>query len=88
MKARGFQIVGVEVAEGSQHYMAANYSDKVCLVLGNEGAGITPGCMRACDLSVAIPMYGKGRSLNVHVAGAIVAFEVMLRGTERPVDRE
>ncbi len=78
----GYQLVAVEVAEGAQHYMGFPYEEKICLVLGSEGAGISTGLLRACHSAVMIPMYGKGRSLNVHVAGAIVAFELMLRGSE------
>jgi tRNA(Leu) C34 or U34 (ribose-2'-O)-methylase TrmL len=37
--------------------------------------------MKLCDSAVFIPMAGKGRSLNVHVAAAIVAFEATLRST-------
>lgn len=84
LRAEGYALVAVEVAEGAEHYMSFAYPPKVCLVLGNEGAGVTPGLMRACDSAVMIPMYGKGRSLNVHVAAAIIAFEAMLRGSETP----
>lgn len=82
LKKEGYSLIGVEITPDAQHYMSFDYPSKTCLVLGNEGAGITPGLLRACDFAVMIPMYGKGRSLNVHVAGAIVAFEAMLRGTE------
>lgn len=82
LRAEGYALVAVEVAEEAEHYMAFDYPAKTCLVLGNEGAGVSNGLMRACDAAVYIPMYGKGRSLNVHVAGAIVAFEAMMRGTE------
>lgn len=82
LRKDGYKLVAVEITPDAEHYMAHEYPEKTCLVLGNEGAGITPGLLRACDSAVMIPMYGKGRSLNVHVAGAIVAFEAMLRGTE------
>lgn len=82
LKAEGYTLVAVEIAEEAEHYMAFEYPAKTCLVLGNEGAGVSPNLMRACEGAVYIPMYGKGRSLNVHVAAAIVAFEAMMRGTE------
>ncbi|MDR3689230.1 MAG: TrmH family RNA methyltransferase [Fimbriimonas sp.] len=40
--------------------------------------------MKHCDAAVCIPMAGKGRSLNVHVAGAVVAFQVR-HGTHEPI---
>ncbi len=75
----GYTLVAVEVAEGAQHYMEFEYPEKCCLVLGNEGAGVYGTVMKKCEAAVFIPMAGKGRSLNVHVAGAVVAFEAMLR---------
>lgn len=82
LKEEGFNLVAVEVTDTAENYMSCDYGDKCCLVLGNEGAGVSPGLIKACDKSVLIPMYGKGRSLNVHVAGAVVAFEAMMRGSE------
>lgn len=84
LRGEGYSLIAVEVAEAAEHYMAFEYPHKTCLVLGSEGAGIGGNLIRGCDAAVYIPMYGKGRSLNVHVAGAIVAFELMLRGTEVP----
>ncbi len=79
LKEEGYSLVAVEVAEGAEHYMHYEYPAKCCLVLGNEGAGVYGTVMKQCDGAVFIPMAGKGRSLNVHVAGAIVAFEACLR---------
>ena len=79
MKAEGYSLVAVEVAEGAEHYMSFEYPAKCCLVLGNEGAGVYGSVMKLCDGAVFIPMSGKGRSLNVHVAAALVAFEATLR---------
>lgn len=81
-RAEGYSLVAVEVADEAEHYMSHSFATKVCLVLGSEGAGLSPRLLRECDATVMIPMYGKGRSLNVHVAAAIVAFEAMMRGTE------
>lgn len=78
LKEEGYHLVAVEIAEGAEHYMHYSYPEKVCLVLGHEGAGIYPSVMRQCDGAVFIPMAGKGRSLNVHVAAAVVAFQALL----------
>lgn len=78
LKAEGYSLVAVEVAEGAQHYMEYPYPQKVCLVLGNEQTGVYGSVMKRCDGAVFIPMAGKGRSINVHVAAAVVAFEVLL----------
>ena len=82
MREEGYTLVAVEIAEGAEHYKDYQYPDKTCLVLGNEGAGIYSSVIKACDAAVYIPMAGKGRSLNVHVAAAIIAFEATLQPPE------
>ena len=38
----------------------------------------TPQTLSLCDGAVYIPMYGKGPSMNVHVAGALVAYRALM----------
>lgn len=47
----------------------------VCIVLGSEGEGISPGVLDACELAVAIPMANDVDSLNVAMAGAAFLYE-------------
>lgn len=83
LKEEGYQLVAVEIADGAEHYMEFAYAQKLCLVLGNEVHGVYSSVMKKCDAAVFIPMAGKGRSLNVHVAASIVAFQALL-GTPEP----
>lgn len=76
--SEGWELVAVEIAEGAQHYLEFEYPKRTCLVLGNEGGGVYGNVMRNCSGAVYIPMYGKNRSLNVTVAGAVVAFRAVL----------
>jgi TrmH family RNA methyltransferase len=46
--------------------------DRVALVLGNEGAGVSAPIRAAADRVVAIPMRGEVESLNAAIAGAIL----------------
>ena len=78
LKAEGYQLVALETARGAVCYLEYPYADKVCLVLGNETKGVYAATLRQCDGSVFIPMYGKGPSMNVHVAGALVAYRALL----------
>jgi 23S rRNA (guanosine2251-2'-O)-methyltransferase len=79
LKDEGYALVAVEVAEESIPMHEFHYPAKMCLVLGNEGAGVYGTVMRHCESSVFIPMAGKGRSVNVHVAAAVVIFDAVLR---------
>lgn len=78
LKREGYSLVAVEVATDAQAYMEFAYPAKTCLVLGNEALGVYRSVMEQRDAAVFIPMYGKGRSLNVHVAAAVVAFRAVL----------
>ena len=77
-KAAGYSLVAVEIAEGAVCYTDYAWPSKVCLMLGNEASGIYGSVMKHRDGAVYIPMFGKGRSMNVHVAAAIVAFRALL----------
>jgi TrmH family RNA methyltransferase len=50
----------------------AERPERVALVLGNEGAGVSAGVRAAADRFVAVPMTGDVESLNAAVAGAIL----------------
>jgi 23S rRNA (guanosine2251-2'-O)-methyltransferase len=78
LREEGYSLIAVEVAEGATPYQRFEYPEKCALVLGSEGAGVYGKVMKLCDDAVFIPMAGKGRSLNVHVAASIVAFRVIL----------
>jgi len=82
LKKEGWSLVTVEIAEGAANYREFVFPARTCLVLGNEGAGIYGSVMKHRDAAVYIPMLGKGRSLNVHVAAAIIGFEAVLRKRE------
>ncbi len=75
----GWTLVAVEITADAEPFHRADYPERTCLVLGNEGAGIYDSVMRRCTQTVFIPMFGKGRSLNVVVAAAIVGFQAKLR---------
>ena len=76
LKANGYQIVAVELAESAVPYYQQQYAPKTCLVVGHEDHGVTKATLAACDTAVFLPMYGKGRSLNVHVALSIVLYHI------------
>ena len=73
----GWSLVAVEIAEEAVPYFEHVYPPKTCLVLGNEVNGIYTSVLRHCSSAVYVPMLGKGRSLNVHVAGAVVAYHAL-----------
>jgi TrmH family RNA methyltransferase len=47
----------------------------VAFIIGNEGAGVSPGLLAAADETVLIPMPGGTESLNAGAAAAVCLFE-------------
>jgi TrmH family RNA methyltransferase len=43
-----------------------------CVVIGNEGHGLSPETVAACDAAVFIPMTARAESLNAAVAASIL----------------
>ena len=84
LKAEGYHLVALEAAQGAACYLEYDYPEKVCLVLGNETKGVYPQTLSLCDGAVYIPMYGKGPSMNVHVAGALVAYRALMGRDAKP----
>jgi 23S rRNA (guanosine2251-2'-O)-methyltransferase len=77
-RSAGFQIVAVEQAHGSVAYTTQLlYRAPLCLVLGHERAGVTPAALAEADVCVEVPMFGMANSLNVAMAFALVAYEVL-----------
>lgn len=77
LKQQGYQVIAVELADGAVPYHRYDYQKQTCLVVGHEDHGVTRATLSACDGAVFLPMYGKGRSLNVHVALGIVVYHVL-----------
>jgi tRNA (guanosine-2'-O-)-methyltransferase len=76
LRGKGYQIVAVELTDDAAPYHQFEFADKVCLVVGHEDHGVTKVTLSACDAAVFVPMYGKGLSLNVHVALAVVLYHI------------
>lgn len=74
LKQKGYTVIAIEQCEGAKVYTDADYPEKMALVVGSEMFGLAKKTVAATDAAVVIPMYGKGGSINVHIALAIVAF--------------
>lgn len=76
LKENGYWIVGT-VLDSDKDYRDVDYTGKFCLVIGNEGKGISRVVKDNCDFLVKIPMYGKINSLNASVAAGIMIYEMI-----------
>ena len=82
-RAAQYRVLAVEITEDASPYHRIDYPERVCLMVGHEDHGVPKKALAAADGAIFIPMYGKGASLNVHVALAVSAFQVM---HSNPVD--
>jgi 23S rRNA (guanosine2251-2'-O)-methyltransferase len=80
LKESGYHVVAVELTDEALPYHRCEYAERTCLVVGHEDHGLTKGTLAVCDAAVFVPMYGKGRSLNVHTALAIVVYHILHGG--------
>ncbi|WP_008318931.1 TrmH family RNA methyltransferase [Leptolyngbya sp. PCC 6406] len=62
-------------SEGTVPYWAVDLCQATVLVLGNEGAGLSPAVQAAASTMITIPMAATVESLNVGVAAAVILFE-------------
>jgi len=77
IQAQGMTCIALdEKAEKSIH--AHQTDGPVCLVMGDEGTGISEGVARKCTLQLRLPMTGKTGSLNVSVAAGIALSHIAL----------
>lgn len=74
---RGARIVAVELADGATPLtLLESARVPTVLLLGNEAAGVPTEAIALAHECVQIPMIGIGRSLNVAVAGSLVAYRL------------
>lgn len=76
-KINNLQVVAVEQNTKSVPYDQFNYKQPLCLIVGNETAGVSKEALDLADRIVEIPMYGVNISLNVMVSLGIVLYEVI-----------
>lgn len=76
-KDNGFFVYGAE-ADGVS-CKTCDYSDKVLLIVGSEGNGLSRLVRENCDEIVSLPMKGHVNSLNASVAAAILIYDIVFR---------
>lgn len=69
------QLIGTS-DRAKLNYRSAKYDSPVVLLMGSEREGLEDRHFNLCDQVVSIPMGGRGDSLNLAVATAIVLYEI------------
>jgi tRNA G18 (ribose-2'-O)-methylase SpoU len=78
VRAAGFRLVALTPDPEAERLdtLDAGPDDRVALLLGAEGPGLSAGALRAADAAVAIPMRAGVDSLNVATAAAAAFWEL------------
>ena len=86
LKGAGFHVAALALSDDSVPLQdfARHRPEKLALLLGTEGAGLTPASVAAADTVVRIPMHGGVDSLNVAAASAVAFWALGSDGTPPP----
>jgi RNA methyltransferase, TrmH family len=74
----GYQLIGSSAHATTDYRTFVRGSQTTILLLGNEQKGLSQEQMRACDVTLSIPMKGSASSLNLAVAAGILLYALMV----------
>ncbi len=80
LRTAGFQLIALTPASDAVPLddLKLDPDDRVAVMLGAEGPGLTVGALDAADLQVRIPMSGNVDSINVGSAAAVAFYGIAL----------
>ena len=81
LKEMGFKTVSMALRNDSYRIddPRLRQEEKLAILMGSEGDGLTDETLAACDFTVKIPMYHGVDSLNVAAASAVAFWELRAR---------
>jgi TrmH family RNA methyltransferase len=74
-RAERVQLIGAS-ARGDVEYRTLVPQSPWILVLGNEQKGLSSEQIKACDVTVSLPMNGRVSSLNLAVAAGVLLYQL------------
>ncbi|MCD4713675.1 MAG: RNA methyltransferase [Clostridiales bacterium] len=83
LKSLGYNIVVTSLKDSKDYKEDDNYSEKNCLVIGNEANGVSEELIGVADVCVKIPIFGKAESLNAAVAAGIMMYRIAEKSSSR-----
>lgn len=75
LSRRGFTVYGAMLDESAKRLGEFSFAEKSAVVIGSEGAGISPRIAVLCGEKIYIPIQ-RAESLNAAVAAAIIMWEM------------
>jgi TrmH family RNA methyltransferase len=75
LKNTGYKIISA-VVDSNYSFNDIEKSEKICVVIGNEGQGVSQEILDYSDLKITIKMTGRLESLNASIAAGISIYEI------------
>lgn len=75
LKDKGYWFTSTDM--NGENYTNIDYKGSTCIIIGNEGNGVSELVKKSSDFIASIPMTGKIESLNASVAAGIMIYEVV-----------
>lgn len=75
VRSAGFKIIST-VVNSEFSFENIEETEKICVVIGNEGQGISREIIEASDMNITIKMNGRAESLNASIAAGICVYEI------------
>ena len=90
LAARGIVLLGIDNLPGAQPLEEAHLPVDACLLLGQEGPGLSEAARAACAATLSIAQFGSTRSINAAAAAAVamhtwVVQHAVQQQVQRPV---
>ena len=77
LEHKGFVAMAAVPDREAEPITHVRFSSPSIVLVGNEGNGLKPETIRACQRRVTIPMLGRAESLNASVAASLLMWEMM-----------
>ncbi|KAB7668035.1 TrmH family RNA methyltransferase [Bacillus sp. B1-b2] len=74
LKEREISVYGTSLENGKNYRELETRKDSFCLIVGNEGNGVSKEVLSKTDANLYIPIFGQSESLNVAVAAGILMY--------------
>ena len=75
LRAQGRRVYAAALDDTAERLGDFEITQRDCVVIGNEGHGLSERVLRACDKKVFIPMSARAESFNAAVAASILMWE-------------
>lgn len=80
LRENGYSVISSQL-DGEPFYQRKPVGDKFCLIIGNEGNGISDAVKATATHKVKLPMRGGAESLNAAIAAGIMMYDLMREDT-------